>query len=164
MRALLEDVAVLHIEYHVRVANGAQAVRYDEAGAAAHEAVHRVLYELLGVGVDVARGLVEYHYLGVRGHGPGDGQELSLALGDVLRARVEDEIIAAGQRADEAVDAGVFRGGLYLVPAHIILRVADVLAHRALEEPGVLQHHAEAVAQLMARHGARIDAVDIDCA
>ena len=53
MRALLHDVAVAQHQDDVGVADGGEAVRDDEARAAAHELVHGVLDELLGARVHV---------------------------------------------------------------------------------------------------------------
>jgi len=58
------------------------------------------------------------------------------------------------------VDARRLGGGAHFVVGRTLAAVGDVVVDRAGEQPGVLQHHAEQVAQVVARHVVRVDAVD----
>ena len=162
VRALLDDIAVAHDEDAVGIADGAQAVRDDKARAAAHEVVHRLLNELLGAGVDRAGRLVEDEDGSVGEHGARDGQQLLLPLGDVRRLLVELHLVTAGRRADEGVGARGLRRRDDLGVGRVGAAVADVFHDRALEEPRVLQHHAEGTPQITARIVAHVAPVDED--
>ena len=60
MRAAFDDLAVVHDQNHVRTADGRQAVRDDERGAARHDLFDGVLNKPLGHGVDGAGRFVEH--------------------------------------------------------------------------------------------------------
>src|SRR5699024_160591 len=77
---------------------------------------------------------------------------------------VDHGVVALGQLAHEVVDVGGAGGFEDLLVGRVQAAVADVLPDRALEQPGVLQHHAGARAQLVAGEVADVDAVDGDAA
>src|SRR5699024_2117343 len=133
MGTLFQNVAVFHVEDDVCVPYGGQPVGDDERGAPLHQFGQGVLDELFGVGVHVAGGLVQNHDFGVGGHGPGDGQELALALGDVVRPGGQHKVIAARQGPDEAVHAGGPGGGQHFLFWHAVLRIGEVVPDAALK-------------------------------
>ena len=148
--ALLHNVAVTHHEDEVGVLDGRKAVGDDEAGAALHQTVHCGLDLLLGTGIDTAGRLVEDQDAVVRQNGTGDRQQLLLALTDVGSVLVQLHLVTAGQGADEVVGVGRFcRRDDFLIGG-VQSAVPDVLHDGTLEQPGVLQHHAEALAQCAA--------------
>ena len=49
--ALLDNVAILHNQYHVSFLDGGKPVSYNKAGLALHKAVERLLYLYLRSGV-----------------------------------------------------------------------------------------------------------------
>ena len=104
--AALYYAALLHDHDAVRVADGGEAVGDDEGRAAVHQGVHAVLHQLLGAGIDGARGLVEDEHRRVDHGGAGDGYQLALALGEVRAVAGEHRVVAVGQAADEAVGVG----------------------------------------------------------
>src|SRR5512141_2183290 len=59
MRSLLDDPAVLHEENEIGAADGREAMRDHESGAASQERRHRRLDELLAFRIQIARGLIE---------------------------------------------------------------------------------------------------------
>ena len=126
------------------------------------EARHRLLDEHLGAGVDVARGLVQDQDGRVGEEGTGDGQELPLAGGDVGCILVQDGVVAVGKGAHEVVRVSGLGGGHHLVGAGAALAVGDVVADAPREEPGVLQHHAEHLADTGAGQLVCVDAVQVD--
>ena len=75
---LLDDVAVLHDENHIRLADGGQAVGHDEAGPGLHHSVERLLDVRFGAGVDGAGRLVENEHGRRREHHARDAQQLPL--------------------------------------------------------------------------------------
>ena len=68
----------------------------DKDGPALHQLVHALLDQGLGPGVDGAGGLVQDQHRRVRHGGPGDGQQLPLALGQVGAVGGHQGVIALG--------------------------------------------------------------------
>ena len=105
---------------------------------------HRLLDQHLGAGVDRAGRLVEDQDRRVGEERPGDGEQLLLAGADVAALVVDHRVVAVGQRVHEAVDVGRPRRLEDLLLGGVEVAVGDVVADRAAEQPGVLQHHADA--------------------
>ena len=93
---------------------------------------------------------------------PRDRDQLLLAGRDVGRLVVEHRVVAVGQRAHEVVDVGRPRGGEDLLVGGVRRAVGDVLPDRPAEQPGVLQDHPEAAAQVVAGHLVDVVAVEED--
>ncbi len=89
----------------------------DEGSPAVHEAVHALLHQHLGAGVNGGGGLVQDEHRGIGHCGPGDGQQLALALAEVGAVAGDPGVVALGQAADESVGVGQFgRGDALFVP------------------------------------------------
>ena len=99
MGSALGDPPVVEDEDAVGVADGAQAVRDEEARARAHDALERALHDRLALGVERARRLVEDQDPRVLQQRARDGQALPLAAGEVDAALAEPRAVAVGQRA-----------------------------------------------------------------
>ena len=145
--ALLDDLAVLHHQDDVRLADGGQPVGHDEAGAALHHLGEGFLDAHFGAGVDRAGGLVQNQHGGQAEHHPRDAQKLLLALADVAAVLGQDGVVAGGQPLDEAVGVSGFGRRHDLLAGGVGAAVGDVLPHGAGPQPGVLQHHAVAAPQ-----------------
>ena len=150
MRALLDDVAVLHDEDQIGIADGRQAMRDDERRAPLAERGHRLLQQQLGAGVDRRRRLVEDQHRRAGDERARDGDELPLSGRDVGGVFVEHGVVALGQRVHELVDARGDSGLGDLVVGGALAAVADVVADGTGEQPRVLQHHAGAGAHVVA--------------
>ena len=154
------------VQHHDRVgiADGGKPVRNDEDRAALHQGVHALLNDALGAGVDGGRGFVQDHHGRVLYRGPGNGDQLALALRKAAAVAGQHRVIALGQHPNEAVrvdqlcclDAFLVRG--------VRLAEAKVFHHRASEEIHVLKHHAQRVAQIVLLDLVDIDAVIADLA
>ena len=83
MPSLLNDVPVLHDKNHVRLADGRQAVRHDEACSALHHLRERMLDFELRSRVDRAGRLVENQHGRIGDRRARDGQKLALPLREV---------------------------------------------------------------------------------
>ena len=134
----------------------------DEGRASRHEPIHGLLDAQLGARVHRGGGLVQNEHAAVGQKGPGNGDELALALAQVARVLVDLEVVAAGQHADEMVGAGLARGRLHFPIGGIKPPVADVLAHGAGEQPRILQHHGEQIPHIGAGKLADVGAADTD--
>ena len=90
-------------------------MRHDEARAALHEPLERLLDLDLGPRVDVARGFVEDEHGGVGEHGAGYAEQLPLPGRDRGLLAVEHRVIAMREPLDELVCKGGPRRGLDLL-------------------------------------------------
>ena len=162
MIAALDDLAVLQHHDRVGVAHGGEAMGNDKGGAILHQGVHALLDMALGSGVDRGGGLVQHQDRCLAQGGPGDVQQLALALGQVCAVAFDHRVVAVGQAADEAVGAGGLRGGYDLFIGGVQPAIADVLHHRAGEQVGVLEHHGDVPTQIALGHVHDVNAVDGD--
>ena len=88
----------------VAVADGAQAVGDDQAGASPAPEV--VVDDGLGLGVQRAGGLVEHQQARVADQRPGDLQALPLAAGEVPGPLGDDRVVTAPAAQQVAMDRG----------------------------------------------------------
>ena len=79
MRALLADFAVMQHDDAVCPLNRGEAMRDDEGGAATHDALDGLLYELLRLRVNRTGRLVQNQKRGVEGQRAGKRNQLLLA-------------------------------------------------------------------------------------
>ena len=159
MAAPLDDFAVLQHHDGVGVAHGGQAVGDDEHGAALHQLIHALFDEGLGAGIDRAGGLVQDEHRRVGHGGPGDGQQLALALGQAGPVGGDQGIVALGQAADEGIRPGDGGGPLHLLLGGVQLAKADVVGDGAAEQVGILEHDAQGAAQIRLADVLEVDAV-----
>ena len=134
------------------MADGGKTVGNDEAGLVLHQFPHGFLDFLLRPGIHVGRGLIQNQHIGIHEHGPGDGQHLLLAFGNVGAAGGNDRIIPLGQTADETVDTCRFGRGFHFLHGDVFLAVGDVLIDGAVEQPRLLQNHSVGTAEGRPRH------------
>ena len=140
----LDDAAVLHQQDQVRAADGGQPVRDHERRSPGEQRRHRRLDQLLALGVEVARRLVEDQDLRRRQDRPRDRQPLLLAAGELHAALADERLVAVRQLDDELVRVGAPGGVLDLGVGRVVAAVGDVVAHRAVEQEHVLLHDAPA--------------------
>ena len=95
--AALGDSAVFDHQDLVGVADRAEAVGDDEAGAAGHQRGQRLLDEPFVFRVEVAGGFVEDQDVGIGEHGAGDGDALALAAGEAQAALADRRVVSLGQ-------------------------------------------------------------------
>ena len=163
VRALLDDPARVHDEDDVRILNGGEAVRDDEARPALHELGEGVLHQFFRARIDVARRLVENEHGRAADHDARHAQELFLSFGERALA-ADDGIIPLGQPADEAVRVHRLTGGDHLLFRAVRSAHAQIFADGRVFEPRLLQHHAVIFPKRRARHFAHVLAVHADAA
>ena len=156
---LLNDVAVLHDEDHVRLPDGGQTVSYDEGGAALHHGIKGLLDPDLRPGIDGRRCLIQEQHGRQAQHDPGNAQQLLLALGERPAGFPDHRIVALGKPLDEAVGVGLLGGGHHLLHGCLRLAHGDVVPNGPSLQPSILEDHAHAVAQVGAGHIPGIDAI-----
>ena len=76
----------------------------------------------------------------------------------------DHRVVALRQSADERIGSRSLRRRNDLLARRIGLAVRDVVVHRALEEPRLLQHHAEGTPEAIARDARGICAIHADFA
>src|SRR5690606_14483973 len=107
VRAALHDLSALHHDDFVAVADGAQAVRDDDAGAAAP--AQALVDVLLSGRVEGARGLVEDQDGRLSDERARDLEALALAAAEVAAALLHARLVPALARLDHVVDGRVAR-------------------------------------------------------
>ena len=162
MVAHLDDAPFLQSDDLVGVADGAQAVGDDQRRAAPQHRFQRLLDQVLRLGVHRRGGLVQDEDTGVGQDGPRQRQPLFLAPAQLDAPLADLGVVAFGQRLDELVGVGRLGGGDKLLVAGVRLAVEQVLAHGAVEQEGVLQHHGHVAAQRVQRDLPQIMAVQSD--
>ena len=80
MLALLDDMPVLHNEDHVRLADGREPVRHNEARPSDHHLRERVLNLELGSRINRARRFIENQHRRKRQHHARNTKKLPLSL------------------------------------------------------------------------------------
>ena len=160
--ALFDDLASVHDDDGVGVADRRQPVGDDEARPPASQLRHRLLDQDLGPRVYIARRLVQDQNARVGEKSAGDRHELALAGRQLRSVLVEDCVVTLGQRADEGVDVRRLGGRDDLGFGRALLAVRDVVPDRAGEQPGVLKDHAERPAHVVAWDLSSIDLVEAD--
>ena len=80
MRALLDNVTVIHDKDQVCITDGGKTVRDDEAGTAAHQVVHGLLDPDFGSGIYGGGCLIQDQHSVVCKDCSCDGQQLFLSL------------------------------------------------------------------------------------
>ena len=110
MRALFAQAAFVEDEDAVGVLDGAEAVRDDERGAAAEQAVERFADLEFGFGVDAGSGFVEDEEARIVREGAREIDELALADAERGAAFVDGGGDAFGKRGDEVGEADFVAG------------------------------------------------------
>ena len=82
-----------------------------------------------------------------------------MALADALGIVSHTRVVALRHSAHKEIDLSGTRGRDNLLARRLGTAIGDVLGNGAIEQPGVLQHHAKLLAQLAAVHAARVHTV-----
>ena len=127
VRAALDDLALVHDEDQVGVADGRQAMRDDEGRAAGEQLLQRCLDELLAARVDAGGGLVQDEDARVGEQSARDAEELALTLAEVAAALAECRRIAVREAQDEVVCVGRAGCCLDLGVGRVEAPVADIV-------------------------------------
>ncbi|GJC95043.1 hypothetical protein ColKHC_03869 [Colletotrichum higginsianum] len=163
VRALLDDASLVEDVDDVGLLNGAEAMGDGNGGAALGGLVEGGLDDVLRLGIEGRRGLVQQQDLGVADEGAGDGDALLLAAGEQGALASDDGVEALGHRHDEVVDVGLAAGELDgLVRDLAVGAEDDVLPDGALVERGLLADEGDEGAVLVDVEGADLLAVDED--
>ena len=162
MGALFDYPSFVDDDDLIGVSDGREAVGDDEAGAPFHQLVESLLDLHLGAGVDRAGGLVKDEDSRIGQDRPGDGNELTLPLGEISAAFGENSVIPLREATDEGVGVSQPRCFDNLCVAGVKTAVADVLHDRFAEQERLLENDPKLTAQAVARDTSNINAVNAD--
>src|SRR5271165_6319411 len=157
-----DDVSAFDDEDLIGAADGREAVRDHEGGAALHEEAESFLDHGFGFGVERRGRLVEDEDARVGKDCPSYRQALALASGELDAALADDGVIGVGKALGEFVDARNAAGGEKLLFGRGGIGEEHVVTDRSIEEKRLLQDDAELPAIVIKTHGGKIDAVDED--
>jgi hypothetical protein len=99
--ATLFHFTVFYHQNPVRILDGRQPVGDHERGASFEEALDGLLDQYLALRIQGAGGFVENQNLRIPQDGPGNGDPLALAAGQLGAPLADDRIVAVGQLSDE---------------------------------------------------------------
>ena len=162
MRALFDQVAVVHDHDPVGAAEDGEAVGNDEHRTVSGDHVQVLPDHGLAFRVECAGGFVENEEARVRKERTRNSEALALTAGQVGGVFLEERVVAAAHLLDEFVGAGETRGVDDLLHGGVLLREGQVLADGAVEEVVVLQHDTDGGTQRRAVDLADVDAVILD--
>ena len=132
--AAFDDVSMIQYHDDIAVADGGEPVSDDKDSASIHQAVHTLLYNGFGTGIDGRSCLVQDHNRRVCHCRTGNGQQLPLALGKTGAAAGEDGIIAVRQQMDKAVRTSQLCCRIDFLVGGSELAIPDILPHGAGEQ------------------------------
>ena len=112
MGAGFDYASVVHDAYFVGVADGAQAVSYDECRTVFHEAFDSLLDECFGFAVEGGGSFVEDEDRGISEDCACDGYPLSLSAGEAAATVADDCFVSVFGGGDEVVGVS-YSGGLF---------------------------------------------------
>ena len=114
----------------------------------------------LGLVVEGAGGLVEDEHRRVAQQRPRDGEPLLLAAGEPVPAGADHGVVAVGEAGEHVVDPRGPAGVLDLGVGRARAGVPQVVAHRRVQQVGVLADHADDLGEVGEAYVAHVDAVD----
>src|ERR1700736_387526 len=162
MGADVVDPAAFEHEDRVGADQRGEAVRDDDQRPALGDAQQVGVDNRLAVGVERAGRLVEDQDPRIADQRPRDGEPLLLTARQVGRAFLDEGLVAARQLLDEFLGSGEPRRLDDLLETGVGFRRGDRLADRTAEQEILLQHDAQARAQMIDVDLAQVVAVDLD--
>ena len=147
MIASLHDLSVLKHHDRVRIAHGTQPVGDHENRSSFHELIHSLLDQGFRSGIHRRSSFIQYQYRGICHGCPGDGQELTLSLGQVCPVGSHHRIISLRQTPYKGICIGDPRCPLDLLLCGVQLSEPDIVGDGSCEQMGVLQHDAQRAAK-----------------
>ena len=142
MVALLYDLPMVDVTDHVRVLDGGQSVRDDEARTPLQQVVQSGLKRLFGTSIDIRRGFVENQNARIGQQNSRERNQLALTCGKRGTTLLHHRIVSVRQIHNEFVRMHRLRSRLDLGIGRIQLAVTNVLTHIAGENERILQHDA----------------------
>ena len=121
----------------------------DQNGLSRHQLTHGLLNNSFVLGVYVGGRLVQHHNGRVFEHGPGDGDALAFAAGQMGAASAHHGVVAAFQAPDKGVAPGGLCHGLHLGVGGRRATHADIFPDALVKEVVVLGDKGHLVIELL---------------
>ena len=115
----------------------------NKAGPSFHQVIHSALYPFLGPGIHRGSGFIQDQDLIVCQDCSGNGKKLFLSLGNVIGLLIQDHLITARLGHDKVVDMGCLGCGDDFFICGVQPSIPDIFHNSSVEQPGILEHHAE---------------------
>ena len=131
----------------IHMPHGCQPMRDDERGPSPHQNFERFLNEPLALRIERAGGFIQDEDDGILQDGPGNGDALTLAAGELDAAVADQGGVAFRERYDEVVRVGLARGLFDLLRRRVRFSVGDVLRDAAAKQQHFLRHHGHLAAK-----------------
>lgn len=109
MRSLLDDLAVVDDEDHIRLADGGKPVRDDEGRRALHQRMRRFLNQHFRFGIDRAGCFIQHKNLRLCDNRARKRDELLFSRGEPVAAFADIRVIALFKLRRDAIRADGFR-------------------------------------------------------
>ena len=156
-RVPLSTSALVHHDDPVRLLDGAQTMRDQQHRLVAAQSFERPVQQRFGLHVDLRGRLVQHHDRRILQQGPGDGESLRLPAAQRHALVADHGVQTAGVDFDEVEQLGRLQRRQQLVVGGVLLRHAQVVGNRAVEQERVLRHQRNLLAdpfhrQLLLRH------------
>src|ERR1700730_2411893 len=169
VRALLDDAALIEHDQTVHPRNGGQPVRHRNHSLARHQRLQARLDGGLDLAVERGGWLVEHQDRRILEDLTRNGDALALAARELHAALADLRLVAAAllpvlELMDELVGVRELRRPDDLRVARPRPAITDVVADGAVQQGGILRHHANLRAQALLRDGCDVLAVNEDAA
>src|SRR5579885_2746726 len=162
VRASFDDLALLHDQDLIDLAQRAETMRDGQHGTPDDEIAQRVHNLRLCLYVQVCRRFVEDENRRIAQDRAGDAEPLLLSRGKIAPLLVHRRIVAKRQPHDLIVDVGLSGCGDNLFHRGPWPPYLQVFAHGPFEQHSILEHQADVVAQNLQRIHANVEAIDTD--
>ena len=154
-----DNFSAVHHHQSIGLAQGGQAVRNGNGGAALHQVVQRLLDFFFRLGVHGRSGFVEDQDARINQQRAGNADALALTARQPLAAFSHQRVVAMRQAQDEFVRMGGARRRNDLGARGLGLAVGDVLGNGAKEQKRLLQHEADVAPVVGHRKTADVGAI-----
>ncbi|CAN4000066.1 Bifunctional chorismate mutase/prephenate dehydratase, partial [Dysosmobacter welbionis] len=149
MGALLHDAALLQHQNLVRTHDGGQAVGDHDNGAATGQLGERFLDQSLVLGVRKGGRLIEDHDGRVLQNGPGQGDALLLAAGEISPLGANRGVHTLGQLLQNVSALGSRQRREHLLPGSVGAGSPDIFKDGGFEQAAVLEHKGNLIHEHM---------------
>ncbi len=141
MITLLDNIAVLHHQNHIRLLYGGQTMGHNKAGSALHHSGKGALNLHFCAGIDGRGCLVQYQHGRQTQHDSCNTQKLLLTLRKTSAILGNHCIIALRQTFDKAVCMGSLCRCNHFLLRGLRFAHTDIVTNGTRSQPGLLQHH-----------------------
>ena len=125
-----------------------EAMRNDHHRPTVRHALKISIYQRFALRIERRGRLVEDQQLGIGDQGTGNGETLTLTAGEVRRAFLNPGFISLRQPFDKLFGAGEPGRAHGVLEAEARASCKDIVPYRAAKQEVLLQHDAEALAQM----------------